>query len=169
MSNKPAKGKPVAKGAGGRPSKYKPEYAEQAKKLCMLGHTDKELALFFEVSEQTLNAWKHAHPEFLESLKGGKDLVDAEVAAKLFHRATGYEHPEDDIRAINGEIVITPTIKHYPPDTTAAIFWLKNRQPKLWRDKVEVEPTEDDRPISKIRIEVVGGSRADNPDDGAAG
>ena len=59
------------------------------------------------------------------------------MASKLFHRATGYEHPEDDIKSVNGEIVITPTVKHYPPDTTAAIFWLKNRRPDLWRDKVE--------------------------------
>lgn len=49
----------------GRPSAYKPEYAEQARKLCLLGHTDAELASFFEVSEQTINAWKHAHPDFL--------------------------------------------------------------------------------------------------------
>lgn len=144
MATRPAKGKPVAKGAGGRPSKYKQEYAEQAKRLCMLGMTDKELAVFFGVAERTLNDWKQAHPEFLQSLKGGKDLVDAEVAAKLFHRATGYEHPEDDIKVVSGQIVITPMIKHYPPDTTAAIFWLKNRQPKLWRDKVEAEDSSAD-------------------------
>ncbi len=131
------------KHAGGRPSAYKPEYAEQAEKLCKLGATDKDLAEFFEVSEQTVNAWKKANQEFLESLKRGKAIADAEVASKLFHRATGYEHPEDDIRTVatghggGSEIVITPTIKHYAPDTTAAIFWLKNRRPDLWRDKVE--------------------------------
>lgn len=122
-----------------RPSKYRPEFAEQACKLCKLGLTDKEIAKFFEVSESTLNKWKLEHREFSESLKGGKTLADAEVASKLFHRATGYEHPEDDIRSVGGVIVITPTIKHYPPDTTAAIFWLKNRRPDLWRDKVEPE------------------------------
>lgn len=164
MATRPAKGKPVAKRAVGRPSKYKPEYAEQAKKLCMLGHTDKELAVFFEVSEQTLNAWKQAYPEFLESLKGGKDLVDAEVAAKLFHRATGYEHPEDDIRVVNGQIVITPTIKHYPPDTTAAIFWLKNRQRDKWRDKPEADGDED-APVLPVKVVVnVVDARADDAD-----
>lgn len=164
MATRPAKGKPVAKRAVGRPSKYKPEYAEQAKKLCMLGHTDKELAAFFEVSEQTLNAWKQAYPEFLESLKCGKDLVDAEVAAKLFHRATGYEHPEDDIRVVNGQIVITPTIKHYPPDTTAAIFWLKNRQRDKWRDKPEADGDED-APVLPVKVVVnVVDARADDAD-----
>ena len=168
MATKPAKGKPVAKKAVGRPSRYKPEYADQATRLCMLGLTDKEMAAFFGVSEQTLNTWKKAHPEFLESLKSGKTLADAGVAAKLFHRACGYEHPEDDIRAINGEIVITPTVKHYPPDTTAAIFWLKNRQPKLWRDKVEGE-TPPDVPVGKIEIEIVHGKNPADSDDGSAG
>ena len=123
----------------GRPSLYKPEFAELARKFCCLGATDADLAKFLEVSEATINTWKLEHPEFLESIKAGKAQADAEVASKLFHRATGYEHPEDDIRAVNGEIVITPTVKHYPPDTTAAIFWLKNRRPDLWRDKVESE------------------------------
>lgn len=147
----PKKTKPVARGkaAGsrapavsvkrgrGQPSAYRPEYAEWAEKLAKLGATDKELAESFEVSEATVNNWKSAHPEFLDSIKKGRAIADAEVASKLFHRATGYEHPEDDIKSVNGEIVITPTVKHYPPDTTAAIFWLKNRRPDLWRDKIE--------------------------------
>ena len=166
MAVKPAKSGPDAKGPGGRPSKYKPEYVEQAKKLCMLGLTDKELASFFEVSDSTLNLWKLNYPEFSDALKGGKTFADAQVASKLFHRATGYEHPEDDIRAINGEIVITPTIKHYPPDTTAAIFWLKNRQPKMWRDKVEHNETPaDSLPIGKIEIEIVNGKDAKATND----
>lgn len=127
----------------GRPTKYQEAYAEQARKLCLLGYTDVDLADFFEVSEATINNWKHEFPEFLESIKKGKAVADGEVVAKLFHRATGYEHPEDDIRSVDGSIVITPTVKHYPPDTTAAIFWLKNRQPKAWRDKQEVEQSGD--------------------------
>jgi DNA-binding XRE family transcriptional regulator len=135
----------------GRPTSYRAEYAAQALKLCKLGLTDKELAEYFEVSEQTLNAWKKAHPAFLESLKGGKTLADAEVASKLFHRATGYEHQDTDIRVIDGQIVQTQIIKHYPPDTTAAIFWLKNRQPAKWRDK-PVESDPDD--VVPMRVEV---------------
>ncbi|WP_312272243.1 terminase [Pseudomonas sp.] len=135
----------------GRPTSYKAEYAAQALKLCKLGLTDKELAEYFEVSEQTLNAWKKSHPAFLESLKGGKTLADAEVASKLFHRATGYSHDDLDIRVVNGEIIQTPIIKHYPPDTTAAIFWLKNRQRNKWRDKPEGEDQEEAVPA---RVEV---------------
>ena len=127
------------KAAKGRPSDYKAEYAKQARKLCLLGSTDAEMADFFGTSEQTLNAWKIAHPEFLESIRSGKEIADADVAEKLLHRATGYSHKEDDIRVVNGVIVITPTIKHYPPDTPAAIHWLNNRQRTKWRSKIDNE------------------------------
>lgn len=121
----------------GRPSDYKEEYAEQARKLCLLGFTDAELGEFFGVSEVTINAWKSKHPEFLKSIKSGKDQADADVADRLYRRAMGYEHPEVDIRVVAGEIVQTPITKVYAPDPTAAIFWLKNRQRGKWRDKVE--------------------------------
>lgn len=127
----------------GRPSKYKPEMAEQAVKLCALGATDADLADFFKVSVSTLNLWKIEHPSFSESLKVGKAPADDRVKMSLYHRACGYSHPEDDIRSVNGEIVITPTIKHYPPDTTACIFWLKNRLPDEFRANVEEKPSDD--------------------------
>jgi DNA-binding XRE family transcriptional regulator len=122
-----------------RPSSYKAEFAEQALKLCRLGATDADLAGFFDVSEQTINAWKKAHEAFLESLKAGKALADAEVADKLYRRATGYEHSAVKIvaNATTGQEHIVPYTERYPPDTTAAIFWLKNRRPDLWRDKVD--------------------------------
>lgn len=122
----------------GRPSLYREEYAEQARKLCLLGAIDRELADFFEVSEDTINEWKRVHPDFSVSIKKGKDLADANVADRLYQRALGYEHPEVDIRVVGGEIVQTPINKFYPPDTPAGIFWLKNRQRNKWADKVEM-------------------------------
>jgi hypothetical protein len=122
-----------------RPSNYKKEYAEQVYKLCLLGATDKDIADFFEVDERTINRWKKDHQAFCQSLKRGKIEADSVIAQKLFHRAKGYEHPEDKIFNANGDPLIVPTIKHYPPDTVAAIFWLKNRQPKQWRDKQDIE------------------------------
>ena len=124
---------------GGRPSKFKPEFVKQAEKLCTIGLTDAELASFFEVSEVTLNAWKHKHPEFLNALKVGKDEADTRVERSLYHRAIGYSHPEEKIFNDGGEPLIVPTTKHYPPDTTAAIFWLKNRKTAEWRDKQDHE------------------------------
>lgn len=125
--------------AAGRPTKYKDEYAEVAYKLCLLGHTDAELGQFFEVDEATINRWKAKHPEFCESLSKGKDFSDAEVAHSLFQRATGYEHEEDDIRSVGGKIVITPTIKRYPPDSTAIAYWLNNRSRGKFRQRQEID------------------------------
>lgn len=125
----------------GRPTKYKTEYEEQTYKLCLLGATDKDLASFFDVNEDTINEWKKKYTAFSESIKRGKEIADANVASKLYHRAIGYEHPEDKIFNNMGIEMIVPTIKHYAPDPTAAIFWLKNRQPAKWRDKQEQEVT----------------------------
>jgi len=127
----------------GRPSQYKPEYNDQVYKLCLLGATDKETASIFNVSEQTLNAWKQKYPEFLESLKKGKEYADQNVAERLYQRAMGYSHPEEKIFCDKGEIVRADTTKHYPPEVTAAIFWLKNRQKEQWRDKKEIEQSGD--------------------------
>lgn len=125
----------------GRPSKYKPEFDIQAERLSMLGLTDKQLSEFFEVNEDSIHEWKKVHPSFSESLKRGKEHSDAIVVRRLFERATGYEHEEVDIKMYKGKIIKTKLIKHYPPDTVAAIFWLKNRRPKEWRDKVEQQIT----------------------------
>lgn len=129
---------------GGRPSLYKHEYAEMARKIALLGATDAEMAAVFEVSETTLNEWKNTHIEFSEALKKGKAQADSDVADRLYQRAMGFEHPEIDLRVVNGAIVETPITKIYPPDTAAAIFWLKNRQRGKWRDKVEQEITGKD-------------------------
>ncbi len=127
---------------GGRPSKYEPRYhPEQAFKFGLLGLTDEELAGQFDITVSTLNNWKEKHEEFFVALKEGKDGADGKVAASLYHRARGYSHKEDKIFNNNGEPLIVPTVKHYPPDTTAAIFWLKNRQRGKWRDVRNTEVT----------------------------
>jgi hypothetical protein len=123
----------------GRPSKFKEEFIPQAEKLCKLGATDMEIADFFGVEVRTLYRWKAENEQFCQALKAGKDVADERVERSLFARANGYEHDETDIRVVGGEIVQTPIRKYYPPDTTACIFWLKNRRPAEWRDKVEQE------------------------------
>jgi hypothetical protein len=124
-----------------RPTSYLPKYASQAYKLCLLGATDKDLADFFEVAESTINNWKLEHPRFLESLKRGKDTADATVAESLFKRANGYKHKAVKIFCTkDGNIVEAPYVEHYAPDTTACIFWLKNRKSQAWRDRQEASP-----------------------------
>ena len=130
---------PDEKKKRGRKSEYQKEYADQALKLCLLGAIDKELAEFFSVSVQTLNKWKKDYPEFLESLKKGKNIADANVASRLYNRAIGYSCKATKFATSEGRITDSKEyIEHDPPDTTAAIFWLKNRQPEKWRDKKEV-------------------------------
>ena len=125
---------------GGRPTKYKKEYNEQVYKLCLLGATDKQIADFFDVDESTINRWKEKEPEFCKSLKAGKVDADAEIAQSLFHRAKGYSCKDTKFATHEGQITDAQEYtKHYPPDTTAAIFWLKNRQKNQWRDNQEVE------------------------------
>lgn len=123
----------------GRPSKYKPEFAKQAYKLCLLGADDKRIADFFGVGDATISRWKNEHDAFREALKEGKEEADSVIASSLYHRAKGYSHQSVKIFNDQGKPLEVPYIEHYPPDTTAAIFWLKNRQPRYWRDKQELE------------------------------
>jgi hypothetical protein len=71
----------------------------------------------------------------------GKGRADAVVADRLFARATGYSHPDVHIAQYEGRVIVTPIIKHYPPDTPAASLWLRNRQSDKWRDKPEIALT----------------------------
>jgi hypothetical protein len=121
----------------GRPSKYKPEFVEQAKKLCKLGATDAELADFFGVRVSTINLWKVQHKEFSESVRPSKAVADRRVEQSLYRRAVGATLDETDIRVVDGKIVKTEIRKQLPPDTTACIFWLKNRNRKDWRDRID--------------------------------
>ena len=127
----------------GRPSGYREEYAAQASKLCMLGATDDQIADFFEVSTRTIHRWKHEHPDFCHALKVGKEDADARVERSLYQKAVGYEQEEVKIFMPAGaeEPVYAPFTAKVAPDTTAAIFWLKNRRPKEWRDKQVIDQT----------------------------
>lgn len=147
-----------------RPTDYRQEYAEQAHKLCLLGFTDKQLAAFFDVNESTINRWKQKYPEFCKSIKSGKVVADAQVAESLFKRATGIEVTEVEVRDDGKKKVKRVTRKHIPPDPTAQIFWLKNRQPELWRDKPTVENSAQEAVPVQIVVQTVD-ARANNDND----
>lgn len=98
----------------GRPSSFNPDYCERAESLCLLGLKDTELAQHFGVTEKTLNNWKHEYPQFLQSLNAGRVCADSCVARSLYQKAIG-------------------------GDTTACIFWLKNRRKLEWRDRHELD------------------------------
>ena len=134
---------PKSKNPVGRPTSFKPEFCEQAYKLCLLGSTNDDLVNFFGVAMSTLSKWIVEIPEFSEALKKGRSIADSNVADRLYQRAMGYEHDEEKVFCNNGEIISTTVRRHYPPDPISAIFWLKNRQRKKWRDKpLETEADE---------------------------
>lgn len=124
----------------GRPSKYDPAFAKQAEALCKLGATNADLADFFEVTIRTIERWSSSKDDFCRALKMGKAEADERVERSLYHRAVGYTFDSEIVKITNdGSVYRTPTREHVPPDTTAAIFWLKNRDPSNWRDKREHE------------------------------
>ena len=135
------KGNQYAKGnkGGGRPTLYKPQFAIMAQKACEAGFTDREIADLFGVSETTVNGWKIKHQEFSLALKAGKSPADDRVERSLYHRAVGYEHDSVKIFMAEGKPVYAPYREHYPPDTSAAFLWLKNRRPDKWRDVQRIE------------------------------
>jgi len=114
---------------------------DKIKKLAEYGFIDRQLAELFGVDISTIKRWKQNSPELMRLLKEGKEIADARVVMSLFERATGYSHPDVHISNYQGTITKTDITKHYPPDPTAMIFWLKNRQPDHWRDKQEIDFT----------------------------
>ncbi len=119
----------------GRPSVYRVEYAIIGYRMTLLGATDKDMAEAFGVSEQTINGWKSKHPKFLESIKSGKIFADSQVAESLFRRANGITRKAVKIFQHEGQSYEHEYEEYFPPDTGAAMAWLKNRRPAQWRDK----------------------------------
>ena len=115
------------------------------------GLTEEQIAHNMGIGLTTLKDWKGKFPSILTAIKKGKAPVDIEVENALLKRAMGYNYDEvikelvptgrigDDGKPIYKQHVKTVT-KHMPPDTTAQIFWLKNRRPGKWRDKIEAAP-----------------------------
>lgn len=129
---------------GGRPTLFDPSFVEQAEKLCGLGATDDEMADFFNVHRATIYRWKLDHPEFCDAIKTAKVRADERVERSLYQKATGYDITEEQAVKLKvgqheEEVEVVEVRKHIAADTTAAIFWLKNRRSDDWRDKREVE------------------------------
>jgi transcriptional regulator with XRE-family HTH domain len=126
----------------GRPCKTPALSKESAGLLARLaakGATDEELAAAVGVSRATLRRRLDAAPAFRVAIIQAKAEADEKVERALFERATGYQHPEERIFCHEGEIIRAETMRRYPPDVIACIFWLKNRRPAEWRDKQEIE------------------------------
>ena len=134
------------KNKGGRPKEKVEDKVDflQVRKLAGHGLTDIEIGSVLGLSESTINRYK-TDPEFLEALKRGKAQADDRVIASLYKRAIGFKYLEKTIQGImgpggtklSGMQIIKTVTKQVVPDTTACIFWLKNRRPQDWRDVKE--------------------------------
>ena len=147
----------------GRPTKYQPEFVEQVYKLCLLGAVDLELASFFGICEKTLNIWKEIYPDFLQAMTDGKIKADAEVAYKLHGRAIGSEWEEEQaikvkVGAHEEKVEIVTVKRVAPPDTSAAIMWLTNRQRGLWRNTQSLQQLDkngDPADAGPLRVQII--------------
>lgn len=125
----------------GRPSKYESDIKDKLfliEQWARSGLTDEQMADNLGIARSTFCEYKLKYKEFADTLKKGKEVVDFEVENALYKRALGYNYLEKVYE--NG--VLTKEIeKHMPPDTTAQIFWLKNRKQSVWRDRQEIANT----------------------------
>jgi hypothetical protein len=101
------------------------------------GATDKDVYDKLGVSKSTYNKWKGQHPGLLSLLKRGKSVADQMVINALYHKATGYSFEEDELFHYQGSVTKVRVLKHVPPSDTAMIFWLKNRLPEEWKDRID--------------------------------
>ena len=113
---------------------------------CRDGLTEDQIAKNLGISIQTFYTYKKEHIEFFEVLKKNKEFADIEVENSLYKRAMGYKYDEvtcetyfDEKEQAYKQKETKRVTKEVHPDTTAQIFWLKNRKPKEWRDKQEVQ------------------------------
>lgn len=137
---KKAKAPAPAKRKGpGRPSDWKPEYVEQARKLAGMGHTHLEIARFFEVEDRTFRRWMHKYPELREALLIPEEQANRQVILSLYKQAVGYEREEEEIKVVKGKIVRMKVLRYYPPSTSAGIFWAKSKAGL--RDDTPIDPS----------------------------
>ena len=134
----------------GRPTLYRREHCDVAHNYCLLGATNEHLACFFDVTSRTVDNWIATHPEFAAAVKEGRAVADARVARGLYDRAVGYDHKvERTVWHYGRERTVSDTV-HQPADVRACIFWLRNRQPRLWNGKVAGPSDDTDDQIAAL-------------------
>lgn len=142
-----------------RPSLFTDERVKEAIiQIALLGHKDTEICKIVSIGESTLNEWKLKDAEFAESLKEAKIKSDADVEKSLRKRAMGYDVVETLVDKKGEQF---QTNKHIPPDTTACIFWLKNRQSERWRDTHEVKSDVNHNYNLKVDYSIYGISESE--------
>lgn len=138
--------------AGGRPTKYKPEFAEQAAVLCeRMAATDEDLAHFFKVTCRTIQGWKVNHEEFFHAIRSSKGPANARVKDSLYRLANGYSYTETVHKVVGGKLIAVEREVHVQPNAVAQTFWLKNREPNEWNYKAN-ETVDYDQRLAALEI-----------------
>lgn len=116
------------------------------------GLTDEQIAKNIGISRSTLNEWKKKYSDISDTLKRGKEVIDRQVENSLLKRALGYEYEEVSEKFEYGVLTERKvTKKQVVPDTTAQIFWLKNRKPEEWRDKRVIDDSSAEKSAELIQ------------------
>ena len=134
----------------GRPARYSPDYCPIAYKFCLLGATNEDLADLFKVALSTVGNWLARYPDFRKAVQEGRDVADADVAVSLLQKAKGFTHPDVKVLAIAGVAQEVEYNRYFPPDTQAAIFWLRNRRRKQWCERIEHEHSISDERLREL-------------------
>lgn len=130
---------------------FEPSHCQLAANLANLGLPDVRIAEVFGISHDTIEKWQRDFPEFAVAIKSGRVPADGDVARSLYERALGFKfktqepiklketHYDNNGRKISEKerVEVIEVEKAVPADTVACIFWLKNRQRSLWRDRIE--------------------------------
>lgn len=137
----------------GRPTDYVPKIAEIAHNLATYGFSMEKIANILGISTSTLYEWKRTHNDFSQALEGGQAIADSEVSSSLFKMATGF------VITVGGEE------RYIPPNVSAQKSWLTNRQPKLWKEKIDIKEEVDLKVIPHEKLNEIYRKARDEADE----
>lgn len=125
-------------GKRGRKSPFNEKIQATIIRLVEAGKTEEEIAEIIGVCKTTLTNWKGKHQDLLFAVREARQAADSLVESALFGRAVGCKVPETKVIVTKlGDVIREDVDRYYPPDTQAAMFWLRNRQPERWKEKTE--------------------------------
>lgn len=161
----------------GQAPQFDPEYVARARELCARGAGESDLAAALGVSVWAVKLWRTTRQDFADAVRLGQETADDRVSMALYERAIGYNY--DAVKPMNvsmggnhgSEIVDHPYVEHVPPDVAACRYWLNNRRPDLWRERVEqVNVNRDDvKQLTDAELTKVVRAAGASGSDGAAG
>lgn len=123
-----------------RPSNYSHDILAPVSEMARRGFRAVEIADALKIKRRTWENWIAAKPELQAALKIGYEEASDRVEMALFTKAIGYDVETEEIKVIDGKVVRIATKTHYPPDTGAIVFWLKNRRRDRWSNAPDLMP-----------------------------